>query len=62
MERIVIDFQYYPIRRHLQLMPVEIPVVEVLVYLLYRVTECAVRAYRQPHLPHPLQSIGVAYR
>ena len=46
MERVVIDFQYHPIRRHLQLMPMEIPVVEILIYFLYRVTECAVRAYR----------------
>ena len=46
MERVVIDFQHHPIRRHLQFMPVEIPVVEILVYLLYRVTEGAVRAYR----------------
>ena len=62
MEGVVVDLQHHPVSRHLQLVPVEIPVVEILIYLLHRVAEGAVRADGEPHLSHPLQPIGVTLR
>ena len=62
MEGVVVDLQHRPVSRHLQLVSVEIPVVEILVYLLHRVAEGAVGADGESHLSHPLQPIGVAIR